>query len=234
MATIVAGTMYLYLLGRLKLVYYYDCFGIDWASLGVGTGDLLFESWFPAQQLLFAALIGWLAVKSRSLPVRFVALLYALIPIAAHYAFLAPPHAAWRFLIEYRHLLLKLVPFATLLALCAIPRYRRRLADRDPLPHPAIGGLALIVLISWGISTAKHSGAYDANRVVRDPGLLPRVTIEGQPDVYLLHATPRSLIVWDGAGPGADGELRTLEIPREAGRIERRKAFHVQPGRQYL
>jgi len=234
-AAIIAIVAYPYLLGRLKLLYYYDCFGIDWATLGMGPVDLFFESWFPLQQLLFAGLLGWLAIKSRSVAVSIVALLYALLPIAAHYAFLAPPNAAWSFLIDYRHGLLKMIPFLALAVLCLLPEYRRRLARRSPATHPAVRSVALIVLLSWGISTAKHSGAYDANRVVRDPSLLPRVTIEGQPDSYLLHAGPRTLILWDGGSPSEDGELRTLEIPRDSRfRIERRKSFHVQPGGQYF
>jgi hypothetical protein len=234
-ATVITAVAYTYLLGRLKLLYYYDCFGIDWASLGVGPADLFFESWFPLQQLLFAGLIGWLAIKSRSVAVSIVALLYALLPIGAHYAFLAPPNAAWSFLIDYRHSLLKMIPFLILAVLCLLPEYRRRLARRSPSTHAAVRWVALIVLLSWGISTAKHSGSYDANRVVRDPSLLPRVTIEGQPYSYLLHAGPRTLILWDGQSPSEDGELRTLEIPRDSQtRIERRKSFHVQPGGQYL
>jgi len=114
----------------------------------------------------------------------------------------------------------------------------------------ALAALALIVWFSWGVSSAKHFGAYDANRVLLDPErYLSQVRLELRPGstlpdapgpadrLYLLAADAERLVVWDPRGFdfARGGELRLLVVPRDEVRwFEARRPVGVQPGRQYL
>jgi hypothetical protein len=235
-------------LGRLKLLYYFSAFGVGLGSLDLTFRDQLFESWFIAQNLLFTLLLWWVALKTRALWVTCVAVTHALLPIATHYAFVFHEAPVAAFLIDYRHTLLKLVPFAVLLFVYIFqPRHREALSSlRSPLPR-AGNVLLAIVLLSWAVSAAKHFGSYDANLVLRDPAThLSRLrlvltdrasSLEPPPDTYLLHANHQTLVLWDPAGfdYGHSRDVRTLIVPREAVEwIEATRSFDVQPGKRFL
>ena len=197
-------------LGRLKILYYFKAFGIGPPSLELNAGDLVFESWFVLQNLLFFALVCWVVLKTRLAWTIPVALGYALLPIAAHYAFMGGD--GWTWLIRYRHTLLKLIPFLLpAIVWVAYPRYRARLKELSSPVAPA--GLVLfgIIALSWGISTAKHFGSYDANLALKwpeaslvsvrlDPSVESEIGIAPGGLLYLLHAGRRQLILWDPAG----------------------------------
>jgi hypothetical protein len=222
-------------LGRLKLLYYYKSFGVDLGLLAPGTGELLFESWFVVQNLLFVLLFWWVALKSRALWVGILAVLHALIPIAAHYAFLAHETAWARFLIDYRHTLMKLLPFAAL-GLVWLLQSDRREALRSARPPLPAAGMALFALVAlaWSISTAKHCGSFDANLVLREPASqLPRVTLP-ECDGFLLRADEERLLLWEPEGFDG-GEIRTRIVPRsEIDEVELVRPHQVQPGNRYL
>ena len=239
-----AGVVWLYVLGRLKSVYYYGTFGLDPQELGLDFQDYLFESWFPAQNVLFLILLWWIALKTRSRWVALVAVAHALIPIAAHYAFLDHDAAAAAFLIRYRHTLLKLVPFAVLVAVWTLMPYRRT-ALRSLAPPVPPAGLALfaIVALAWSISTAKHSGGFDGNLVLSEPEAhLPRARLgvsgpHGSTEFHVLRAGPDSVALWDPSGfvYGRTDEVRTLVVPRSTVEwIGRRRAAQVQPGNRFF
>jgi hypothetical protein len=246
----VAAVGGLYVLGRLKSLYYYQTFGVDIGSLDLDFWDHVFESWFTAQNLLFLVLLWWIALKTRSIWIACIAAVYALIPMASHYAFVFHDSAAAAFLIGYRHTLLKLIPFAVLIVVWAFfPRHRGVLKDLS-LPIPPVGlVLFTVIALAWAISAAKHFGSFDANLVTRDPAAhLVRVRLGSgfgptrppAEELYVLHASRESVILWDhtgfnGTDSGSVPSIRTLVVPRSAVEwIEGRKTFRVQPGNRFL
>ena len=245
---LVAVAGLLALLGRLKLLYFYSTFGVELGSLDLSVRDQMFESWFVAQNLLFTLLLWWIALKTRASWVICVAVIHALLPIATHYAFIYHEAPLAAFLIDYRHTLLKLVPFVVLLLVWVFqPRQREVLSSlRSPLPL-AGNVLLAIVLCSWGVSAAKHFGSFDANLVLRDPAThLSRVRLvtadrvpglEPPAEAYLLHVNHESLVLWDPTGfdYGRSRDLRTFVVPRRSVEwVEATKSFSVQPGNRFL
>jgi hypothetical protein len=241
-----AATAGLWVLGRLKLVYYYSTFGVDVGSLELTFADQLFESWFTAQNVLFVVLLWWIALKTRAVWVAAIALAHALIPIASHYAFVYHDLAPAGFLIRYRHTLLKLVPFAALgLILVFQPGHRRTLRDlRPPLP-PAGSVLFAVIVLSWAISSAKHFGSFDAQLALREPAAhLARVRLASSsipaphPDeLYVLHAGADRVVLWDSTGfrYGETDRIRTLVVSRSTIEwLEGHKAFQIQPANRFL
>jgi hypothetical protein len=240
----------LYVLGRLKLLYFHQAFGVDLASLELALGDYLFESWFTAQNLLFFVLVWWIVLKTRSVWAGCLGVAYALIPLSSHYAFAFPDSWLAALLIGYRHTLLKLIPCAMLagLWLCG-PTHRKALRDLSwPVP-PAGRALFALITLAWAVSSAKHFGSFDANRAMQYPGAYllrvqlgpaadPSIREASQHDeLYLLHANADRLILWDRTGftYGSTSEIKTLVVPRSAVEwLEGRKQFQVQPGSRFL
>ena len=241
-----AAVALFWLLGRLKLLYFLAAFGVSLGTVEPTLRDQLFESWFVAQNLAFAGLLWWIALKTRSAWVAAVAVLHGLIPIASHYAFMLTESAAAEWLIRYRHTLLKFVPFVVLAVVWATrPAERRALRDLT-LPLPGAGrALAVVLLVSWGISMAKHSGSFDAQQAMRRPTLhLARVQFSSSSEMpavsdrlFQLYAGPRTLVLWDAGGfvYGRSTEVRTLVVPRSSVVwIDARSTFQLQPGGQYF
>jgi hypothetical protein len=246
-------------LGWLKSLYYYRAFGLGLGLLDLSFADHLLESWFVVQNLLFFVLMWWIVIRTRRLWVAIVAILHGVLPIASHYAFAFHDHPLGQALIHYRHTLLKLLPFGVLgIVWLAYPRFRQPLA-RLSWPY---GGAALalfgIVIVSWGVSAAKHFGSYDANLALLSPSAqLARVeirqrvrneTTDVSTDVttdlptdgrllYLVHADRNRLIVWDPSGfeYGRTPEVRTIVVRSDGVEwLEVRAGFQIQPGRMFL
>jgi hypothetical protein len=229
------------LLGWLKTVYYFKAFGVDPGLVEAGVLDHVRESWFVVQNLAFFFVIWWIALKSRLRWVVAVAVLYSLLPIAAHYAFAA--NGVWAdALIAYRHTLLKLVPFAVLLIVLAAHAEKRAVL-RDPAwPYgrPA-AALFCIALASWGISSAKHFGSFDAQQAMREPErFLSRARVDPAPEPrgewFLIAADADRVVLWrrPGAGEGLD-PVRVVVVPRSGIRsLELTRRHQVQPGDRYL
>jgi len=239
------------LYGWLKTLYYFQTFGVDLGLVEPSAGALLLDSWFVIQNVTLFALLSWVALKTRERWVIAIGLAYGMIPILSHYAFEFETVPGAGALIDYRHTILKVVPFVVIAILWfAQKRHRKTLTDPAwPYTRPALVVYVGVILF-WGISAAKHFGAYDANRALRRPDLhLSRISIPvkdltriGFADVnpeslYLLAAPNRGLILWDlSANPSAeDGTIRTFVVPREdVSSFEIRRAAQVQPGSQYF
>lgn len=240
----------LYVLGRLKLLYYYQAFGIGLADIEPTLGDYLFESWFTAQNLLFFVLMWWVVLKTRSIWAGCVGVAHALIPLSSHYAFAAPDGWLAGLLIGYRHTLLKLIPFATLAALWLLGESQRKALRHLSWPAPRAGrALFGLIALAWAVSSAKHFGSFDANRAMRHPDqYLLRVTLGPAADpsipqmsehdeLFLLHAGRERMTLWNRTDFcfGSSSEIRTLVVPRSAVEwLEGRKRFQVQPGSRFL
>lgn len=229
------------LLGWLKSLYYYAVFGVDLGLLDLGAIDYLRESWFVLQNLAFFVLAWWVALATRRIWIVLVTLAYSLIPIAAHYAF-AVDGALAAGLVAYRHTMLKLLPFALLIAAWLLhPESRERMKGRGPRQGRAALLLFALVAASWAISAAKHFGSYDALRAMRRPdAYLSRIDVEGATGLngrwYLLAAGPDEIVLWHPPGPGEDpASVEVRILPRESVpslRLSRR--LQVQPGGRYL
>lgn len=240
----------LYALGRLKLLYYYRTFGVDPGGLELTFQDYLFESWFTAQNVLFFLVLWWVVAKTRSLWLASVGIAYSLIPIASHYAFEFGQGWPSSLLIDYRHTLLKLVPFAVLAGVWLFRPSQRPALRELTWRLPRAGRvLFALVTLAWAISSAKHFGSFDANRAIRDPErFLVRVQLgpgvdpsiretSARDDLYLLHSNRLQLVLWDRTGfrYGTSSQIRTLVVPRSAvDWVESRKRFEIQPGSQFL
>ena len=247
LAALPALAGFAYVLGRLKLSYYFGTFGVDLPP-SIATGDLLYESWFVLQNTLFVMLLWWIALKTREVWVSCVAVFHALLPIVAHYAFLSHERALAAWLIDYRHTLLKLLLFVVLILVWLFHPARRAELRRLTPPLPPAGmALFAIVLFAWGISAAKHFGSYDANlAMLRPDDHLMQVTLYGQDGneigdpaatLYLIHAGPEWVIVWDPGEfrYGISRVVRILSVPAKGvKRWEGRRGFGVQPGGRFL
>ncbi len=235
------------LVGWLKTVYFLRPFGVAPAALDRAWVPMSFESWYVVQNLVYFTCIVWLVVQTRRFALAIVALLYALIPLATHYAFLLYDRAWIRVWVDHQHTWLKLVPLI-LLAGVVFGHIRGNRLDWR-WQHGRSGLVLLAVVVgSWGLSTAKHFGSYDAERILHRPEeVLPRVELSwkaspadvweaGEP-LFLLHEDREIVIVLEfTAGTGwqrrtprthtiARGELRHIAVtPRSA----------VQPGGQYF
>ena len=252
-----------YCLGWLKVFYYFDAFGIGLQGLELSPTDYLFESWFVLENVAFFILLAWLVIHSRHWAMWIVGVVYALVPILSHYAFLYPHNALAVFLISYRHTILKIVPFVVLIVLViaewAVPaepeRSGRGLVATSmrhlawPYSHGALA-VFVMVIAAWSISTAKHFGSYDANQAMLSPDeYLPRVTVELKPgeasrtnltgsELFLLFANQRQLFIWDRSGfsfsPGPSA-VKILVVPRQDVRVlALTKPHYIQRGSLYL
>ena len=234
------------LLGWLKTVYFLRPFGISPATLDLGWGAAALESWYVIQNLIYFTWIIWLVVQTRRFALALVALVYSLIPLATHYAFLLYDRAWVRWWVDHQHAWLKLVPLA-LLAGVVLGRIRgNRLEPR--WRHGPVGLVLLgIVAGSWGLSAAKHFGSYDAERILHRPQeLLPRVELawRGSPPQGWDAAEPLFLFSEDGQivvvveFRGRGWERRTPRV-RQILRSDLRQVVvspqsEVQPGGQYF
>lgn len=229
------------LLGWLKILYYYAAFGVELGLLDLDAVDYLRESWFVWQNLAFFVLAWWVALAVRRIWVVAAALLYSLIPIAAHYAF-AFEGAVASALIHHRHTLLKLIPFALLIVAWLVHGDRRGALRGHGLRFGRAAALLyVLVAASWAISAAKHFGSYDALRAMQAPdAYLSRVEIEGiageEGRWYLLAAGPDEVVLWRRPDAGAQADcVEVRVVPRESVpslRLSRRR--QVQPGGRYL
>jgi hypothetical protein len=206
-----------YVLGWLQYFYYFDTFGIRLAAVELTVQDYLLNSWFVIENVLFFLILAWLVIKTHRWWSYVIGVGYFLIPISAHYAFFVPGWWGADFLIEYRHTLLKFIPFG-LLAAVLLRDWRR--GSRPPsvtldLSWPysrVMFVLFLIVVSAWSVSMAKHFGSFDANLELRYPErMLSKVRLHTAPDIeleefaksdalYLVHATPTQLFIWNAAG----------------------------------
>src|SRR5215831_10500673 len=100
-----------YVLGWLQYFYYFDTFGIRIAAVELSVQDYLLNSWFVVENVLFFLILAWVVIKTPRWWSFVVGVAYFLIPIAAHYGFFYPGWWGADFLIEYRHTLLKFIPF---------------------------------------------------------------------------------------------------------------------------
>ena len=207
-----------YVLGWLQAFYYFDTFGIRLASVGMTPQDYLLNSWFVVENVVFFLVLVKVVTAVGRWWLWVIGAVYFLIPIAAHYAFFAPESSAARFLIEYRHTLLKFIPFGLLAGVM--------LSDRLSGSHPAgrvlalpeapgAGWIALLVIVvgAWSVSVAKHFGSFDGNLELRHPDrMLATVRLHPVPGaaasdllapvgtLYLVHATATQLFIWDSGG----------------------------------
>jgi hypothetical protein len=207
-----------YVLGWLQAFYYFDSFGIRLASVEMSPQDFLLNSWFVIENVLFFLILIWVIIKTPRWWSYLIGVIYFMIPIAAHYAFFFPHWWGANILIEYRHTLLKFIPFVVLAAVMLTDWVTgaRPAGTTIDLSWPygkAMFALFLIIVAAWSVSVAKHFGSFDANLELRYPErMLARVQLHAAPDVvdaealnrasalYLVHATPTQLFVWNSAG----------------------------------
>jgi len=235
----------------LKTVYYFKAFGIGVGILDLSGADYLLESWFVVQNVLFFVLLWWVALRTRLRWVAAVGACYSLIPIASHYAFAFHDSPAALFLIQYRHTLLKLVPFIVLVAVWWLhPNRRKPLYEVRSIRSPAAVALCALITLAWAISTSKHFGSFDANLALsRTADHLAKVRIRSSvgadagrfpgenAELYLLYAGEKTVVVWDRSGfrYGSSTEIHTWVLERNSiDWIEVTATFGVQPGRQFL
>ena len=240
---LVLAVPYAALLGWLKTLYFLKPFGVSPALTLTGPGAALFESWYVVQNLVYFALIVWLVVQTRRFVLAIVAALYALVPLATHYAFLLYPNSVVRWCVDHQHAWLKLVPLVLLSAVVLAAARGRRVDPR--WRHGATGWVLFgIVVGSWGLSAAKHLGSYDAERVLHRPvELLPGVELawKGTPRNVeagrLLFSDARTVVVavFPEVPPWNRGLPVVHMIPRdELALVSVSPATNVQPGGQYF
>jgi hypothetical protein len=234
-----------YSLGWLKTLYFFQAFGIGLSSLQLSVQDYLFESWFVLENVFFFLLFSWCAVKTARWWVVALVLLYGLLPIASHYAFLASGHGFAELLIKYRHTLLKFLPLAVFLFGWIVDRSAfRKLKDLSWPYGEAAFVLYVVVILAWSISTAKHFGSYDANSVQRSPdrylshakihfaASLSEKPLADTNDLYVIYETPSRYFLWnhDGFKFGhSDAKLHLTLIEKDKIEwIEIWKSFQVQ------
>jgi hypothetical protein len=235
----------------LKTVYYFKAFGIGVGVLDLSGGDYLLESWFVVQNVLFFVLLWWIALRTRLRWVGAVGACYSLIPIASHYAFAFHDSPLASFLIQYRHTLLKLIPFGVLVVVWSLhPQRREPLKTLRWTRGPGAAALCALITLAWAVSTSKHCGSFDANLALsRTADHLAKVRIRSSvgtdaerfpgddAELYLLYAGETTLVVWDRSNfrYGSSTEIRTWILDRSSvDWIEVTAAFDVQPGRQFL
>jgi hypothetical protein len=202
-----------YLLGWLKLFFFYQTFGVGLDLAQVPVQEYVLESWFVIENVVFLLLLWWVVLKVRSRALFVLGVVYSILPIASHYAFAASPQWNWvaEPLIHYRHTVLKFIPLVTLPVVYALSNASKRAALRE-LTWPYTQGslvIGCILAAAWAISTAKHFGSFDANQVVRCPDdFLPKVELRTSGDaipsrpLHLLRTTPDSYILVDlSTGP---------------------------------
>jgi hypothetical protein len=218
LSTLGVLTAVAYVLGWLQAFYYFDTFGIRLASVEMSPQDYLLNSWFVIENVVFFVILIWVIVNRPRWWSVTIGVGYFLIPIAAHYSFFAPDWRAAQFLIDYRHTLLKFIPFVVLGGVVLFDWLRG-----SPAPGTVIqlswahskGMFVLVVIIvgAWSVSVAKHFGSFDANLELRHPErMLASVRLHTAPEVglpealtssaalYLVHATATQLFIWDSAG----------------------------------
>lgn len=241
-----------YVLGWLQAFYYFDSFGIRLASVEMAPQDYLLNSWFVVENVLFFLILIWVILKTPRWWSYLIGVLYFMIPIAAHYAFFAPDRWGANFLIEYRHTLLKFIPFSLLGAVMLHDWLRgsRPFGNAIEVSWPHGNGLFVLLVIivaAWSVSVAKHFGSFDANLELRYPSrMLAKVQLRAAPDVvggaafeqmsdlYLVHATPTQLFVWNSTGftfAAPDQKVTIYVIARSKLEwFETSKSFLIQRG----
>jgi hypothetical protein len=233
-----------YALGWLKTSYYFDAFGIGVPSLGLSLPDYLFESWFVLENVVFVVLLAWYAAKTQYRWAWVLLGITALTPLISHYAFLVPEYRIAKFLILYRHDILKFVPLGVYATTLVDVRARHKLKDITwPHGKPALV-YAAIILVAWSISTAKHFGSFDAARAQMWPDeYLSRAVLHtkspanesgGPHEFYSLFATSQTVFLWDHRGfrfGAPDQRIDVIAVPREEVQWqESSKTFQIQPG----
>jgi len=239
-----------YVLGWLQYFYYFDTFGIRMAAVELTVQDYLLNSWFVVENVVFFLILSWVVIKMPRWWSIIVGVAYFLIPIGAHYAFFAPGWWGADFLIEYRHTLLKFIPFA-LLAAVLLRDWRRGAGPSGLLvdlswPHGKGMFVVFVIVVSaWSVSMAKHFGSFDANLELRYPDrMLSKVRLHPAADVdlgdltqsealYLVHATPTQLFVWkaDGFVFGEHHQVKIYVIKRDKLQwFDTTKGFQIQRG----
>jgi hypothetical protein len=237
-----------YSLGWLKSLYYYQTFGVGLDMAGLSVQDYLFESWFVVENVLFFILFWWIILKSRRFWAMCIGVLYALIPLASHYAFSAPDWMMAVILIDYRHTLLKWIPLIVIFIIWLVDR-KAKLNLWDLSWPYSQGALILffIVILAWSVSTAKHFGSFDANRVLRSPEkYLAKIRInpkESLPNwdasrkLHVLRTTEEFVILLDLSKSTIDKKkvINLVMVPKDAvSWVEGTFELQIQHGGQYL
>lgn len=206
-----------YVLGWLQYFYYFDTFGIRLAAVELSVQDYLLNSWFVIENVLFFLILSWVVIKNPRWWTIAIGVAYFLIPIGAHYAFFVPDWWGANVLIEYRHTLLKFIPFGLLAAVLLrdwrVVRHQRGLAVDLSWPYGRVMFVVFLIVVSaWSVSMAKHFGSFDANLELRYPDRMlskvrlhpvANVELEGLAQsnaLYLVHATPTQLFIWNADG----------------------------------
>ena len=239
-------------LGWLKTLYYFDAFGIGLSSLELPVQAYLFESWFVLQNVFFFVLLFWFVVKTGRWWAIVLGVFYFFLPIASHYAFLADRQWFAEWLIHYRHTLLKFVPFGVYAATWLFDKRSFQSLKSLSWPHSkAALSLFVIFILAWAISTAKHFGSFDANRVLRSPqqylsrvklhpesSIAAQSQVSGEDELYVIYASPSRYFLWNHEGfrfAEPDQQVHLLVIPKEAVEwVESWKPFQVQPGSAFF
>ena len=247
-ASIVVAFAVAFALGWLKTLYYFDAFGIGLSSLELSLLDYLFESWFVLQNVLFFILLFWFIVKTVRWWAIVLGVVYFFLPIASHYAFLADGQPLAEWLIDYRHTLLKFVPFGVYAAAWLFDRRSFQRLKSLSWPHGnAALGLFVVVILAWSVSAAKHFGSFDANRVLRSPeqylsrvklhpesSIAAHAQISDRANLYAVYASPSRYFLWNHEGfrfAEPNQQVHLLVIPKdEVAWVESWKPFQVQPG----
>jgi hypothetical protein len=241
---------YAYSLGWLKNFYYYKTFGIQLSELNIAPQDHLVESWFVLENVAFFFILAWFVVKTNRWWAWILLSVYFLLPILSHYAFLVADWRAAHWLINYRHTVLKLVPFAVLILAWIFDRPKIVAASKFSWDWGGYGlVIFIVVMVAWSISTAKHFGSFDANRAlcfphdeltsiqlhVSEAGLARTAPTD---QAYLLYASPERYFVWDATGfvYGSPKQVvRVIEVSRDKVTwTEMTKPAQVQPANLFF
>ena len=252
LSTLGVLTAVAYVLGWLQAFYYFDTFGVRLAAVEMSPQDYLLNSWFVVENVVFFLILIWAILTMPRWWTVLLGVAYFFIPIGSHYAFFHPHVWGANFLIEYRHTLLKFIPFGLLIAvglLNGVDSLRRRTSITSLSgPQGRLGFVLVAVLVgAWSVSVAKHFGSYDANLELRYPDrMLSRIRLHLSTEageaaalmqadgLYLVHATPSQLFVWNSEGFSygqPNQKVSVYVIARDKVRwFETDKRFQVQRG----
>jgi hypothetical protein len=251
LSTLGVLTAVAYVLGWLQAFYYFDTFGVRLAAVEMTPQDYLLNSWFVVENIVFFLILIWAILSVPRWWTVLLGVAYFFIPIGSHYAFFYPHVWGANFLIEYRHTLLKFIPFGLLLVVAllnGVGSLRRTSNMSLSGPQARLGFVLLVVVVgAWSISVAKHFGSYDANLELRYPDrMLSRIRLHlvidaseageltQSEELYLVHATPGQLFVWDARGfryGGLNQKVDVHVIARDKVQwFETLRRFQVQRG----
>jgi len=218
LSTLGVLTAVAYVLGWLQAFYYFDTFGVRLAAVEMSPQDYLLNSWFVVENVVFFLILIWAILTMPRWWNVLLGVVYFFIPIGSHYAFFYPHVWGANLLIEYRHTLLKFIPFGLLVIVAllnGVDSLRRRTSITSLSgPHGRLGFVLVAVIVgAWAVSVAKHFGSYDANLELRYPDrMLSRIRLHLSTEageaaalmqsdgLYLVHATPGQLFVWNSVG----------------------------------